>query len=122
MTKQPVCTAPSMVCAYCQNTHLLNTSDQKSASSIWPWESMRWPVGYCIQALVATMKYPESHEPSQTRKAAHQWPMRPSLFSPNKSKPRKVDSRKNEKMPSIANVWPITPPAALEKAAQFVPN
>ena len=36
--------------------------------------------------------------------------------------PRKVDSRKNEKTPSIASVCPMTPPADLENRAQFVPN
>ena len=34
----------------------------------------------------------------------------------------KLDSRKNEKTPSIASVWPITPPAERENAAQLVPN
>src|SRR5260370_1296191 len=68
------------------------------------------------------MKYPESHEPSHTRKPAHQWPMRPSFFSPNKNSPRNEDSRKKEKTPSIASVCPITPPAALENSAQLVPN
>src|SRR4029077_12919117 len=111
-----------MVCAYCQSTHLLISSDQKLASSICPRESTRWPVGYCIQALVATMKYPESHEPNQTRNADHQWPMRPSFFSPKRNNPRKLDSRKKENTPSIASVCPMTPPAALENAAQLVPN
>ncbi len=33
-----------------------------------------------------------------------------------------MDSRKKEKTPSIASVCPMTPPAASEKRAQFVPN
>jgi hypothetical protein len=36
--------------------------------------------------------------------------------------PRKTDSRKNANTPSIASVWPITPPAKFENWAQFVPN
>src|SRR5882762_5956042 len=118
-----------MVCAYCQKTHLLTSSDQKLASSICPWESTRCPVGYCswlsgyfIVATNAWMKKPESQEPSQTRNAAHQWPTRPNLFSPKRNSPRKLDSRKKENTPSIASVCPMTPPAALENAAQFVPN
>ncbi len=48
--------------------------------------------------------------PSQPhcKTAAPQWPHRPRLFSQNK----KVDSKKNENIPSIASVWPMTPPAA----------
>ena len=38
--------------------------------------------------------------------------MGPSLFSPKRKSPRKLDSRKNENTPSMARVWPITPPAA----------
>ena len=55
-------------------------------------------------------------------KAANQCFLGPRRFSPNKNSPRKVDSRKKEKTPSIANVWPMTPPAVLENWAQFVPN
>ena len=36
--------------------------------------------------------------------------------------PRKADSRKKEKTPSMASVWPMTPPASCEKRAQLVPN
>ena len=32
------------------------------------------------------------------------------------------DSRKNANTPSIASVWPITPPAYCAKRAQLVPN
>ena len=58
----------------------------------------------------------------ETRNAANQCALGPSRFSPNKNNPRKLDSRKNENTPSIASVCPITPPADLEKRAQFVPN
>src|ERR1022692_733007 len=46
----------------------------------------------------------------------------PSFFSPNKNRPRKLDSMKNENTPSMASVCPITPPADFEKRAQLVPN
>src|SRR6266404_3118337 len=44
--------------------------------------------------------------------------MRPSFFSPNKNTPRKLDSRKNENTPSIASVWPMTPPAVFENGGR----
>src|ERR1700683_875862 len=62
------------------------------------------------------------HEPSQTNNTETQWPFCPSRFSPKSIKPRKLDSRKKENIPSMASVWPITPPAVRENAAQFVPN
>ena len=46
----------------------------------------------------------------------------PSFFSPKRNRPRNVDSRKNANVPSIASVWPITPPAARENSDQLVPN
>ena len=46
----------------------------------------------------------------------------PSFFSPKRNSPRKLDSRKNAKTPSMASVCPMTPPAYVEKRAQFVPN
>src|SRR5215469_17190907 len=111
-----------MVCAYCHSAHLFRTNLQKLDSSISPLVPSRYPVGCCIHAFVATMKNPESQEPRKMRKAAHQWPKRLSFLSPKRNKPKKLDSRKKEKTPSIASVWPITPPAALENSAQFVPN
>ena len=38
----------------------------------------------------------------------------PSRFSPKRNSPRNEDSRKKENTPSIASVWPITPPADFE--------
>src|SRR5580692_12629806 len=111
-----------MVCAYCQSPHLFSNNPQKLASSLSPFAAMRYATGCCIHASVATIKNPESHEPSQTRNAAHQCPTRPSFFSPNKNNPKKLDSRKKENTPSMASVCPITPPAVFENAAQFVPN
>jgi len=52
----------------------------------------------------------------------HQCAMRLNRFSPNKNKPRKADSRKKEKTPSITNPCPITPPVIWENRAQLVPN
>src|ERR1017187_2763621 len=56
------------------------------------------------------MKNPESHDPRKTRKPASQCLLGPSFFSPNKNRPRKLDSMKNENTPSMASVCPITPP------------
>ena len=56
------------------------------------------------------MKKPESHEPTNTANAAHQWPMRLSRRSPYRNNPRNADSRKNENTPSITSGCPITPP------------
>ena len=68
------------------------------------------------------MKKPESHDPTNTMKAAHQWPLRPRRCSPNRNSPRNADSRKNENTPSIASGCAITPPVACENRDQFVPN
>src|ERR1700686_5370808 len=122
ITKQPVCTAPIIVCGYCQRVHGFSSKPQKLFNSNVPLGPSEYATGCCIHASVATMKYPESHEPTKTRKADNQWPMRPSFFSPSKNNPKKLNSRKKENTPSIASVWPITPPAAFENAAQFVPN
>src|SRR5690348_1536898 len=121
-TKQPVCTAPIIVCGYCQSVHGLSTRPQKLLNPNIPFAPSEYATGCCIQASVATMKYPESHEPMKIISAENQCPMRPSRFSPNKKSPKKLDSKKNEKTPSIASVCPITPPATLENADQFVPN
>ena len=43
-------------------------------------------------------------------------------FSPKRKRPRKVDSRKKAKTPSIASGWPITPPVRRENSDQLVPN
>src|ERR1700757_2652494 len=68
------------------------------------------------------MKKPESQDPANTRNAETQCALGLRRFSPHRNTPRKLDSRKNENTPSIASVCPMTPPAALEKRAQFVPN
>ena len=111
-----------MLCRYCHRVHGFNSSAERLFNAICPFASITKPTGCCIQASVAMMKKPESHEPTNTMKADHQCPLGPSRFSPNRNSPRKVDSRKNENTPSMASVWPITPPAAFENGAQFVPN
>src|SRR5260370_12766580 len=98
MTKHPVCTAPTMVCAYCQSAQRFSTRPQKLDNEISPCGPIEYPAGCCIQALVATMKYPDSHEPKKTRNAPHHCPTPPTLFSPNKNNPRKLDSKNNEKI------------------------
>src|SRR5271170_1138866 len=111
-----------MLCAYCQSAQGFRSRPQKLDKRISPLGPSLYPVGCCIHASVAMIKNPDNQEPSHTKNAAHQWPIRPSFFSPNKNSPRKLDSRKNEKTPSMASVCPITPPAVLENSAQFVPN
>src|SRR5271155_5112897 len=111
-----------MVCAYCQRPQGFRSSAQKLLSSKEPLGPGVKPTGCCIQALVATMKYPESQEPRNIISEENQWARGPRRFSPKRKSPRKEDSRKNENTPSIASVCPITPPADLENCAQFVPN
>ena len=45
-----------------------------------------------------------------------------TLPRPNRKMPMNTDSAKKAKTPSIASVWPITPPLNAENRAQFVPN
>src|SRR6516225_85575 len=122
ITKDPVATAPSIVCVYCHRTQGLRTSPQKLSSSISPEVPILYPVGCCIHASVATMKNPEIHDPIHTAAAANQCATGRINFSPNRNRPRKLDSRKNEYTPSIARVCPMTPPADFENRDQFVPN
>src|ERR1700733_7367406 len=122
MTKAPVITAPLMLCAYCHHAHGFNTSAQKLSSCTDPSAALKYPTGCCIQASVATMKNPESHDPRNTASADHQCNFGPRRFSPYRNRPRNADSRKKANMPSMASVWPITPPAKREKGDQFVPN
>src|SRR5580692_2656846 len=68
------------------------------------------------------MKYPDNHDPRQTITAAHAMNGVGDFFLPYKSAPRKIDSRKNANMPSIASGCPTIEPLLREKAAQFVPN
>src|SRR5260370_25319408 len=68
------------------------------------------------------IKKPEIQEPRKTREAAPQWANFESRFSPKRKRPRKADSRKKEKTPSIASGWPMTPPVSLENSDQLVPN
>ena len=68
------------------------------------------------------MKKPEIQEPRKTRKAEVQCIQRESRFSPKRKRPRKADSRKKEKMPSMASGIPMTPPVRRENSDQLVPN
>ena len=68
------------------------------------------------------MKKPEIQEPRKTRKAEVQCIQRESRFSPKRKRPRKADSRKKEKIPSMASGIPMTPPVRRENSAQLVPN
>src|ERR1700741_4990015 len=68
------------------------------------------------------MKKPDSHDPRKTATTDQQWALGLSRFSPYRNRPRNADSRKKANIPSRASVWPITPPANRENAAQFVPN
>src|SRR5260370_2583855 len=68
------------------------------------------------------MKNPEIQEPQKTRNADAQCALGESRFSPKRKSPRNADSRKNEKMPSIAIGMPITPPVLRENSDQLVPN
>src|SRR5579883_3419257 len=97
-------TAPLMVCAYCHQAHGFSTSCQKLLNCTEPSAAFSYPTGFCIHASVATMKKPESHEPSHTATADHQCARALSRFSPYRNSPRKADSRKKANIPSIASV------------------
>src|SRR6266496_2698001 len=75
-----------------------------------------------MNAFVTMMKNPDIHEPRNTRNAESQCIRRESLFSAKRKSPRNDDSRKNEKMPSIASGIPMTPPVRRENSDQLVPN
>ena len=68
------------------------------------------------------MKNPDSQEPANTNSALIQCTRGLTRSRPARKMPRNTDSAKNAKTPSMASVWPITPPAKLEKPAQLVPN
>ncbi len=68
------------------------------------------------------MKPPEAHVPNQTMKAENQCIRWPKVRSPNRKIPRKADSMKKAKAPSIATVCAMISPAAAEKRDQLVPN
>src|SRR5439155_12593225 len=87
-----------------------------------PSAAIVYPTGCCIHALEAVIKAPEAHVPSHTMKAENQCIFCPKTFSPNKKIPRKADSRKKAKAPSIARVCAMISPEKAEKRAQLVPN
>src|ERR1035441_4168052 len=122
ITKLAVTTDPIMLCRYCQKIHGFSSNAEKLVSRISSWRPNRYPVGCCIQALVAMMKKPESHEPAKTRKAANQCAFGPRRFSPKRNTPRKSEEHTSELQSLRHLVCPMTPPAALEKRAQLVPN
>jgi hypothetical protein len=57
------------------------------------------------------MKKPESQEPTNTNRAEIQWMRALTRPRPARKIPRNTDSAKKAKTPSMASVWPITPPA-----------
>lgn len=54
--------------------------------------------------------------------AENQCTLWPNRRSPKRKIPKKSDSRKKAKAPSMANVWAMMSPAKAEKRAQLVPN
>src|SRR5260221_8258741 len=61
------------------------------------------------------IKPAEAHVPNHTMKAENQCILCPKARSPNKKMPRKADSMKKAKAPSIARVCAMISPAYLEK-------
>src|SRR5580700_1119029 len=116
MTKLAVAIAAIMLCRYCHRTQGLSSSPQKLLSPIWPRDPISYPVGCCIHASVAMMKNPDSQDPRRTSIAEARCHLGPSHFSAYRNNPTKEDSRKNEMTPSMASVWPTTPPAVFENA------
>ena len=109
-TNAPVIAAPLMLCAYCQPTQGL-VSRPQNESSCADLPLPEYATGCCIQALVAMMKKPDSHEPTNTNSAEIQCTRGLTRLRPARKIPRNTDSAKNANTPSIASVWPITPPA-----------
>ena len=122
MTKEPVVTAPIMVWRYCQMSHGFRRRLQKLVRASVPSAWTSYPTGCCMKALVATMKNPEIQDPAKTAKADTQCILGLSFLWPKRKRPRKEDSRKKAKVPSMARVWPMTPPVASQNRAQLVPN
>src|SRR3972149_12207510 len=121
ITMDATISEPEITCGYCHRAYGLLTSCQRLVSSARP-PFIRYPTGCCIQALVATMKKPETTAPSATMIDESQCRPRLTRFSANRNTPRKDDSAKKAKQPSMKGVCPTTGPARWEKAAQFVPN
>src|SRR3954469_4299930 len=96
MTNEPVITAPLMLCEYCSTAQGFNAICQKLATWNEPSDARVKPTGCCIHASVTMMKYPESHEPRKTMKAAPQCAHLLRRCSPKRKRPRKADSRKKE--------------------------
>src|SRR5947208_13650188 len=117
-TKDPVTTAPIMLCAYWMSAHGFVSSPQKLDTLYPPLGSRTYATGCCIQASVTMMKKPDSHDPRKTRKPAHQCPHRPSRFSPYRKRPRNADSRKKQNVPSMASGCPMTPAVSFAERAQ----
>src|SRR5665213_1386711 len=109
MTKAAVTTAPHMLCAYCSQAQGFISRPQKLVNSNVPLGSNLYATGCCIHASVTMMKKPDSQEPIKTMNAEPQCAHFERRFSPNRNRPRNVDSRKKEKTPSIASGWPMTP-------------
>src|SRR5580658_11236210 len=104
-----------MLCMYCKSPHGFNSSCQKLSTSNWPLGKRSYATGCCIQASVTMMKNPEIHEPTKTITAENQCIHLETRLSPYRKRPRKADSRKKLKTPSMARGWPITPPESREK-------
>ena len=123
MTNAAVTTDPIMLCRYCQQRPGVQQQRPRDCSArIWPFGPERVAHRMLHPGVRGDDEEAREPRPSNTMNAAHQCPLGPSRFSPNRNRPRKLDSRKNENTPSMASVWPMTPPAAFENGAQFVPN
>src|SRR3954451_9521398 len=113
--------APLMLCAYCQPTHgLVSRPQSESSCTLSP--TPEDATGCCIQAFVAMMKKPDSHEPTNMKIAETQWTTGLTRPRPARKTPKNTDSAKKANTPCMASVCPITPPAQFENFAQLVPN
>src|SRR5882672_3256792 len=103
-------TDPEMTCGYCVNAYGLLISSHRLVSCAWPSMSS-YATGCCSQALVATMKKPDTTAPRATMIADNQCSQGRMRDSPKRNTPRNEDSAKNANTPSMNSVWPTTGPA-----------
>src|SRR5260370_13097098 len=95
MTKLAVTTGAIMLCKYCHCVHGFKIKSQKLVRTNWLFGPSLYPTGCCIQASVAIIKNPESHEPRKTRNPESQCSAGLSRPSPKTNRPRNAHSRKN---------------------------
>jgi len=121
-SKLPVITVAILLWRYCHGIHGLISRPERLARTISPFVPRAIATGCRIHASVAMMQNPESHEPAHTATAEASAISGEFLFGKQKESQEGALQERKLNIPSIAIVWPIRPPAALENHAQLAPN